>query len=83
MRRLRSSKPEIWKMLKQGLSREAILDALFKKYENTIHHTDYFKQHLKREVSHFYNEFKNKSPRKAVTHLRVKKNAENIASRVS
>lgn len=42
---------DIKKLLHQGLSKEEVLQIVFQKYENTIHHTDYWKYQLQRLIS--------------------------------
>jgi hypothetical protein len=42
---------DIKKLLHQGLSKEEVLQIVFQKYENTIHHTDYWKYQLQGVIS--------------------------------
>ena len=42
---------DIKMLLKQQLSKEEVLHIVFQQYENTIHHTDYWKDSLEEVIS--------------------------------
>jgi hypothetical protein len=49
---------DIKKLLHQGLSKEEVLQIVFRKYENTIHHTEYWKYQLQRAITKVDSELK-------------------------
>ena len=51
MKRLTYPLTEIRILLKQQLSKEEVLHIIFQGYENTIHHTDYWKEQLQEVIS--------------------------------
>ena len=71
-KRLTYPRTEIKKLLNQGLSKDDVLQIVYRKYENTIHHTDYWKNQLIRFISKVDSELKGVNvPRR--NHLRCTK----------
>lgn len=51
VRRLTYPRTDIKILLKQQLSQEEVLHIIFQGYENTINHTDYWKEQLQEVIS--------------------------------
>lgn len=52
MKRLIMPSSTIRKLLRRGVSKEDVVDTVFKGYKNTRHHTEYWRKQIKNRVGH-------------------------------